>query len=104
MSDHVFDKKRWSQLSIYEQLGNIGSEVGRAMNALRRDDELSLHGAYYRGLDLIDATVESWASEGRRRELLRARELFVTAVESKTIDNRLDNYFMQYAIAARLTR
>ena len=104
MSEHIFDKEKWSQLSLYEQLGNIGSEVGRTMNALRRNDELSARGAYYRGLDLIDATVASWTSEPRRRELLRARELFATAAESKTIDNRLDNYFMQYAIAARARR
>jgi hypothetical protein len=104
MSSHVFDAAKWSRLSIYEQLGNIGSEVGRTMNAIRRGDEIAKQGAYYRGLDLIDATVASWTSESRKRELLRARELFSTAVDAGVVDQKLDNYFMQYAIAARAAR
>ena len=74
------------------------------MNALQRKDDIALDGAYRRGLDLIDATVDSLGSEPRKRELLRARELFTDAVESKIIDRQLDNYFMQYAIAARANR
>jgi hypothetical protein len=104
MSSHVFDADKWSQLSLCEQLGNIGSEVGRTMNAIHRGDEIAKQGAYYRGLDLIDATVASWSSQARKRELLRARELFATAVDTGKIDRQLDNYFMQYAIAARAAR
>ena len=89
---------------MFEQMGNIGSEVGRAMNAMQREDEIAMQGAYYRGLDLIDATVASWPSESRKRELLRARELFASAVETRKVDRQLDNYFMQYAIAARAER
>jgi hypothetical protein len=104
MTSHVFDTEKWAALSIFEQMGNIGSEVGRSMNALQRGDEESLIGAYRRGLDLIDATVSAWNSEPRRRELLRAREVFTSAVESKKVDRQLDSYFMQYAIAARAMR
>lgn len=104
MSSHVFDVEKWAKLSVFEQMGNIGSEVGRSMNALQRGDEAALNGAYHRGLDLIDATVSAWTSEQRKRELLRARELFAHAIESRTIDRQLDNYFMQYAIAGRAMR
>jgi hypothetical protein len=104
MSDHLFDSEKWKSLSLHEQMGNIGSEVGRTMNAMQRGDQDSMTGAYYRGLDLIDATVASLLSLARRRELLRARELFSSAVESRTVDRKLDNYFMQYAFAARLGR
>ena len=104
MSSHVFDTKKWAALTMFEQMGNIGSEVGRSMNALQRGDEESLNGAYRRGLDLIDATVSAWHSEPRKRELLRAREVFTDAVESKRVDRQLDNYFMQYAVAARSMR
>lgn len=100
MNNH-FDLAKWALLSPLEQLGNIGSEVGRAMNAIKREDPIALEGAFFRGLDLIDATVDGWSSTSRRRELLRARELFSTAVLSKTVDTSLDAYFMQYAIAAR---
>jgi hypothetical protein len=104
MNNHVFDAEKWATLSIFEQMGNIGSEVGRSMNAIRRGDDIALEGAYRRGLDLIDATVNSWDSESRKQELLRARELFTYAVECRKVDRQLDNYFMQYAIAARALR
>lgn len=104
MSSHIFDVEKWATLSIFEQMGNIGSEVGRSMNALQRGDAAALEGAYRRGLDLIDATVSAWNSEARRRELLRARELFTQAIESRKVDRRLDDYFMQYAIAWRAMR
>ena len=100
MSNH-FDEERWASLSFYDQMGNIGSEVGRSMNAIRRGDEQALQGAYYRGLDLIDATVRSLDMKGRRKELLRARELFSEAVEKKIVDQNLDNYFMTFALLAR---
>jgi hypothetical protein len=104
MNSHEFNKEKWAKLSLFEQMGNIGSEVGRSMNALQRGDKESLDGAYRRGLDLIDATIDAWDSEPRKRELLRARELFTNAIESQKIDRQLDNYFMQFAIAARATR
>lgn len=74
------------------------------MNAMQRGDGVSMQGAYYRALDLIDATVASWSSAPRRKELLRAREELSIAVESQTVDRGLDAYFMQYAIAARMAR
>jgi hypothetical protein len=101
MSSHVFNLEKWATLSVFEQMGNIGSEVGRSMNALECDDAVALEGAYRRGLDLIDATVNIWHSESRKRELLRARELFTTSVDSREVDRQLDTYFMQYAIATR---
>lgn len=100
MPDH-FDKEKWAKLSIFEQMGNIGSEVGRTMNAIKRGDTDSMKSAYYRALDLIDETVAMDYSENRRREILRARELFTGLVESKTIDSSIDNYFFQFALAAR---
>lgn len=104
MSSHTLDVQKWAALSMFEQMGNIGSEVGRSMNAIERGDKEALDGAYRRGLDLIDTTVTTWGSEARRRELLRARELFTSAVESRKVDRKLDNYFMQYALVARTTR
>ncbi len=100
MNNH-FDMEKWAALSFYEQMGNIGSEVGRAMNALRRNDEDALQGAYFRGLDLIDATVANLSSVHRRRELLRTREEFSSAIEQKIVDQKLDDYFMTFALLAR---
>lgn len=103
MSSHVFDADKWVTLSTFDQMGNISSEVGRTMNAIRRGDKVSLDGAFRRGLDLIDASA-STMPENRCRELLRARELFAEAVVKNEPDEKLEAYFMQYAIAARYNR
>lgn len=103
MISHSFDREKWAKLTLFEQLGNIGSEVGRAMNAIRRNDETSLQGAFDRGIDLIDATAAGMPLH-RKRELLRARELFAEAFINRQVDDKLDAYFMQYAIAARAGR
>ena len=101
MGKYAFNKERWQSLTIFEQMGNIGSEVGRAFSAMRRGDTQAMTGALYRGLDLIDATVEKLARDKspQLREVLRARELFA-AMEDET----LEDYFMQYAMVARKDR
>lgn len=106
MSEHVFSKEKWAALTLFEQMGNIGSEVGRALAAKRRHDDISMLGAFYRGLDLFDATSEIWAQKKspRTKEILRARELFAQSIVTDEQDSTLENYFMQFAIAARLNR
>lgn len=106
MSKHVFDKKKWAAMTIFEQMGNIGSEFGRALNAKSRGDEQSLEGALYRGLDLFDETIEVLAKQksSRLREVLIARDQFTESIITDKQDSKLDDYFMQFAIAARLNR
>ena len=89
MSKYVFDKQKWQNLTIFEQMGNIGSEVGRAFAARQR------------GLDLLDATAEQLARQKspKLREVLRVRELFA-GME----DESLEDYFMWFALAARRDR
>ncbi len=104
VSRHVFDKEKWARLSIFEQMGNSGSEVVRALSAKERGDQNSLDGAFYRGLDLFDATVESLVEQGspRFKEVLIARDQFGQTILGDKHDPKLDDYFMQFAIAARL--
>ena len=103
MSEHVFDRKEWAQQDIFYQMGNIGSEVGRALNAKHRGKEKRMTSAFYRGMDLINATIEAWAEngDGRIKELLRARELFAESILTDKEDSTLEKYFMNFAIAAR---
>lgn len=98
MSEHIFDKEKWRKMTIFEQMGNIGSEVGRAFSAKRRGDEAAMNGALYRGLDLFDATAEQLAQQKspKLREVLRAREQF-----AELKDESLEQYFMNFALAAR---
>lgn len=94
----------WYKLSLAEQLGNIGSEVGRAANSKGKNEEL-FQGSFQRALELFDMTLEDSRWRGRRMEIARARELFCSAalgeIEYQTTLHDLNNYFLQFAFAAR---
>lgn len=104
MNNHVFDRNSWAKMDIFNQMGNIGSEVGRALKAKRSGDNVSMQAAFYRGLDLIDETSNLWAKQKKPglKELLYAREIFAESITTENIDSNLEKYFTQYAIAARL--
>ncbi|MBI2624515.1 hypothetical protein HYW67_03390 [Candidatus Parcubacteria bacterium] len=101
----TFASGRWYQLSLLEQLGNIGSEVSRALRWKERDTRL-FFGAIERALELFDLTLDDSRWKGRRREIARAREVFLDAVsggkEYKSSLEDLVRYFDQFAYAARL--
>jgi hypothetical protein len=98
---------RWFQLSLAEQLGNIGSEISRAAKWAGRNDRLS-GGALDRALELFDLTLDDprhRQSPARLREIARAREVVVDYFAGRneygsTIDS-LQRYFDAYALAAR---
>ncbi len=100
-------KERWFTLTLAEQLGNIGSEVGRARSWAGKD-ESSFWGAVTRALVLLDLTQADPRWTVRRKELDRARESFADAVlggemyGSRLSD--LENYFMQFALISTLYR
>ncbi|HEY5442372.1 MAG TPA: hypothetical protein VIJ68_02450 [Candidatus Saccharimonadales bacterium] len=104
MTDHVFDTTAWAEMDVFNQMGNIGSEVGRALHAKRQGKFNRSQAAFYRGLDLIDETAQIWAAENKvgLRELLYARELFAESMTTDKVDPTLEAYFMQFAVAARL--
>lgn len=99
---------RWFELSLVEQLANVGSEVGRAARARSRGHEQGLAAALDRTLELFDLTLadERWA--GRRREIARAREVvcdfLVGDNEYGSTAESLDRYFLAFAMAARRGR
>jgi len=70
---------RWFELSLAEQMGNIGSEVSRASRWQGKDEKL-FQGAVERALELFDLTLSDERWRGRRREIARAREVFCDAV------------------------
>ncbi|MBI2086757.1 MAG: hypothetical protein HYT69_01130 [Candidatus Zambryskibacteria bacterium] len=100
----LVSKERWLTLSLAEQLGNIGSEVGRAAK-WQGNDEKSFWGAVTRALELFDLTQMDKRWKSRRLELDRAREVFADAVlGGKEYQNSLpdiERYFMQFALLAR---
>ena len=107
MPSYEIDRERWAELSIFEQMGNISSEVGRAINATRSGKEKRAQGAIDRAVDLLDATVDVLIAQRspRVKEVLRAREEFLRLFYDGTFEADADNiahYFNLFAIAARL--
>jgi len=106
MSSHIFDTTAWSKMDVFNQMGNIGSEVGRALTAKRQGKTDRSQAAFERGLDLIDVTARDWAKKKNPglKELLYARELFAESITTDKVDPTLEAYFLQFALAARLNR
>ena len=97
-------KERWWTLTLAEQLGNIGSEVGRAAKWQGRDED-SFWGAVTRALELLDLTRVDKRWKNRRSEIDRAKEVFCDAVlggkEYNSFLPDLERYFMLFAFLAR---
>ncbi len=101
---------RWLELSLPEQLANIGSEVHRSINwFLKKDDRFQ--NAFERALELFDLTLEDKRWIGRYKEICRSREIFCSLLlDGKSYDNlekelvSIDNYFTQFAYLSRNTK
>lgn len=95
---------RWQKLSLVEQLGNIGSEVGRAQQWRNKDEKL-YNGAIKRALELFDLTLADPRWKGRLFEIARSREVFCDAItggkEYKTSFKDLEKYFFYFAFLSR---
>ena len=97
---------RWHTMSLAAQLGNIGSEVGRALRARASGDAQREARALDRALDLFNLTTSDPRHHGSRlREILRAQEVvtdyFVGGNVYQSVPASLDRYFTQFAVAAR---
>lgn len=99
---------RWLELTLLEQLANIGSEVGRATRAKSLGNDQRLAHALDRSLELFDLTIADDRWRYRRREIARAREIVCDFLVGDnaygSTAESLDRYFLPYAIAARRNR
>jgi len=97
----------WQKLSLMEQMGNIGSEISRALNWQSKDKKL-FNKAIDRTLELLDLTINDPRWQNRLKEIVRTRELLCDAIlggkEYKTSLKDLDRYFFHFAFAARVNK
>lgn len=94
---------RWFELTFAEQMGNIGSEVHRAVQ-WRDRDRMIFDRAIDNALELIGVTVRDARWQDRLKEILRVREFVCDAAFGEKIYGSLedfDEYFLQFAILAR---
>ena len=97
----------WARLDLVEQLGNIGSEVERAIRAHEAGRTSRFDGALARALELFDLTAADPRWHGHRcREVLRAREEFCRLFFDPEVPpgsaDGLRRYFFGFAYAARM--
>ena len=99
---------RWREFSLVVQMANIGSEVGRAINARKQGNEERALAASYRALELFDLSLGDPKHHHRLREIARTRECFADFFfgtnEFHFTGDWFQQYFLDYAIAARQSR
>lgn len=97
---------RWKELSFFEQMANIGSEVERAINWRNKNNQEYFRLAFERALELLDLTLGNERDKNRLRELSRLREVMVDyfAFENDygSSDEKWHNYFYAFSFAARI--
>lgn len=102
---HTLAAGRWQNLSLVEQLGNVGSEVSRAIR-WREKDEALYENAMERAFELLDLTIQDPRWRKRLKELTRVREIlsdaFLGGNEYGSTLEDLDRYFFSFAFAARV--
>lgn len=97
---------KWQKLSLAEQMGNIGSEVSRALHWRQAGDRKGAQKSAWRALELIDLTLADKRWQGRTFELGRLREVFCDMFFGKksyynVSPQSLQNYFLPFAFLAQ---
>ncbi len=99
---------RWFELSLVEQLANIGTDIERCIRWKEKNNPEHSRAAFDRALDLIYLTVEDPKNRNRLREILRTREAlvdhFVYDNELNTTDREWQKYFYQFNYAAAISK
>lgn len=99
---------RWKELSFFEQMANIGSEVERTIQWKKNNNEDYSQKAFERALELLDLTIADGKNKRRLRELLRVRETLADyfAFENlyKSTNKAWQKYFLAFGVAARMSR
>lgn len=97
---------RWNNLTFFEQMANIGSEVERAINWRNKNKLDYSQLAFERALELLDLTIANKKSPPRLKELTRLREVladyFAFNNIYKSSADQWHKYFFAFNYAARI--
>lgn len=88
----------WHQMSIAEQLGNVGSEINRAVNWQKKNNSDQEIKAFYRALELLDLTINDsrWQNTGSLKEILRLREFLADFFLGDNVYGFTADYWQKY--------
>lgn len=102
-------RERWFELSFFEQMANIGSEVSRTINWRVKDPSRSTS-AFESTLELLDLTIEDTKNKKKSKlnELCRLREILADYFCFDNIygsnDEKWNNYFYGFNYATSLNK
>ncbi|HMS22798.1 MAG TPA: hypothetical protein PKA38_03470 [Candidatus Levybacteria bacterium] len=102
---HTELEPRWNSFPLVFQMANIGAEIGRTINWTKKGNKEMAKNAFYRGLELIDFTIEDPKNINSLGEILRMREMLVDYFAGENIyqssDESWNKYFYYFNYAAR---
>ncbi len=102
---HTELASRWNEFTTFEQMANIGAEVGRIISWTKKGNKKMAQNALYRALELVDFTVEDSKNRNSLKEILRMRELLVDYFVGDNIyhssEQGWNKYFYYFNFAAR---
>lgn len=99
---------RWFELTLIEQLANVGSEVERTILWKEKNNPEYSQLAFERALELLDLTLADAKNKKRLKELARVREALVDYFafdnQYSSSDELWRKYFYAFNYAAALKR
>lgn len=98
----------WGKYTLFEQLGNVGSDVDRAIQWKEKGNEEYFMAAFYRALELMHFTIIDPRWKKQLKELCRAKEVLCDYLVGDNVygstAESLSKYFYYFALAARANR
>ncbi len=101
-------EERWYDLSFFEQMANVGAEIGRTILWRNKGKPDISQRAFERALELLDLTISDEKNQRRLGELLRVRESLADCYFFDNIyrssDESWQRCFYPFQFAARSDR
>ncbi len=100
-------KENWQSLPFFNQMANVGAEIGRAINWRSKDEKISKT-AVERALELLDLTIDDSKNKKHLKELCRLREVLADYFYFNNVydssDEKWNNYFYGFNYAAAVKK
>ena len=100
----MIDQNRWQGYNFYQQMGNIASEISRAIHLEKKKEDKHKEASLLRLLELVDLTIDDDKNKSRLKELCRFREVVCDWYCQTNVYNvnpeSLKNYSLQFALLA----
>jgi len=105
MQHKQLSQGRWFDLSFFEQMANVGSEVERAISWKKKDNKEYSQLAIDRALELLTLTIDDRKNSNRLKEVVRVYEVlndyFYGNNQYQSTNSLWQKYFYNFAFVAR---